>query len=184
MVAETMPETSDAVPLLGIRLTTISQQTTISTKQLNSIALNTHTIQISRENNQMLICYKWFSEEGKWIVEVIKKTSISTSSTGENFIDSLHWSFQILLRHLVLDGNNIYFFFFFFFFLVASDICLFFFGNALSTFPLPSLGVTVLLSLTFLLNSVTSSMPPASAQPLIGKLKQLNRSKQTNKKEI
>jgi hypothetical protein len=27
----------------------------------------------------------------------------------------------------------------------------------------------VLLSLTFLLNSVTSSMPPASAQPLIGK---------------
>ncbi|XP_046437588.1 neuronal acetylcholine receptor subunit alpha-7-like isoform X2 [Daphnia pulex] len=31
-----------------------------------------------------------------------------------------------------------------------------------------SLGVTVLLSLTFLLNSVTSSMPPASAQPLIG----------------
>lgn len=38
-----------------------------------------------------------------------------------------------------------------------------------STLPDHLLGVTVLLSLTFLLNSVTSSMPPASAQPLIGK---------------
>jgi len=35
MVAETMPETSDAVPLLGTRLTMICHQSTISTKQLN-----------------------------------------------------------------------------------------------------------------------------------------------------
>lgn len=53
-----------------------------------------------------------------------------------------------------------------------------------STLPDHLLGVTVLLSLTFLLNSVTSSMPPASAQPLIGKthnaLPQRNKTQKNN----
>jgi len=104
-----------------------------------------------------------FNPNGEWDLLGVpgQRNMFYYSCCPEPYVDI---TFTVIIRRRTL---------YYFFNLIVP--CLLIASMAVLGFTLPpdsgeklSLGVTVLLSLTFLLNSVTSSMPPASAQPLIG----------------